>query len=183
MFVTVGFLEGKPFEVFVHMGKVGTDARANAEEVGRLVSLCLRSGVSASDVIGQLTGIHGSQPIWSMGEKVTGIGDAVAKALRRATIRTELKVHRTHRGWHKWMGGLDRPDGHTIDSFAYGLGKEVEHRRRHAHLFMWNERQKMIVDGWASGWVGEARDKFLVSLEAAYDAMVGAFLDGSKWPK
>ena len=49
--------KGQPFEVFVTLGKAGGSAMADAEAMGRLISLALRSGIPLDSVIRQLRGI------------------------------------------------------------------------------------------------------------------------------
>ena len=48
MFVNINEDEkGQPFEVFINLGKAGGSAMADAEAMGRMISLALRSGHSA----------------------------------------------------------------------------------------------------------------------------------------
>ncbi|MBC7362192.1 MAG: adenosylcobalamin-dependent ribonucleoside-diphosphate reductase [Candidatus Aminicenantes bacterium] len=83
LYVTITFLDGKPFEVFTSIGKSGYSTMADAEAIGRLISLALRSGVDPKEVILQLKGIGGSEPIFTEGGLVQSIPDAVAKVLER----------------------------------------------------------------------------------------------------
>ena len=69
--------------MFIHIGHSGSDVRAEAEEVGRLVSLCLRGGLPLKEIVNQLKDIKGADPVWWNGRQVTGIGDAVAKVLEK----------------------------------------------------------------------------------------------------
>src|SRR5438270_964136 len=58
MFVNITEDEkGQPFEVFVTLGKAGGSAMADAEAMGRLISLALRSGIPLMEVHKQLRGI------------------------------------------------------------------------------------------------------------------------------
>ena len=58
--------DGNIFEVFVNVGRAGTDITADAEAMGRLISLAFRipsfysSDRIAQNVVDQLTGIGGS---------------------------------------------------------------------------------------------------------------------------
>ncbi|MEK7775073.1 MAG: vitamin B12-dependent ribonucleotide reductase, partial [Candidatus Zixiibacteriota bacterium] len=65
LYVTVNSLEGKPFEVFAHIGHSGYTTMADTEGICRLISLALRSGVPVEQIIKQLRGIGGSSPSFS----------------------------------------------------------------------------------------------------------------------
>ena len=82
LYVTVNTFEGKPFEVFVQIGKSGYTAMADAEAIGRLASLGLRAGISPSQIVNQLEGIGGASPVFSEGKLVMSIPDAVAAVLK-----------------------------------------------------------------------------------------------------
>ena len=83
LYVTITFYEGRPFEVFASIGKSGYSTMADAEAIGRLISLCLRSGIDPKEVINQLKGIGGSEPIFHHGHLVQSIPDAIAQVLER----------------------------------------------------------------------------------------------------
>jgi ribonucleoside-diphosphate reductase alpha chain len=83
LYVTITFLDNKPFEVFTSIGKSGYSTMADAEAIGRLISLALRSGVDPKEVILQLKGIGGSEPVFTEGGLIQSIPDAVAKVLER----------------------------------------------------------------------------------------------------
>jgi ribonucleoside-diphosphate reductase alpha chain len=78
---------GEPFEVFLNVGKVGSDTAAVAEAIGRLISLVLRvpSPLSATDrlqqVVRQLKGIGGGRPLGFGPDKVRSLPDGVAQVL------------------------------------------------------------------------------------------------------
>jgi ribonucleoside-diphosphate reductase alpha chain len=87
-FVTVNDTpSGHPFEVFVQVGKAGSDTMAVAEALGRLVSLVLRlpSPLSArrrlEEVINQLSRIGGGQPTGFGAAKILSLPDALARTL------------------------------------------------------------------------------------------------------
>ena len=87
-FVTVNdTIAGEPFEVFVQVGKGGSDTMAVAEALGRLISLVLRlpSPLSArrrlEEVINQLSRIGGGQPTGFGLAKVLSLPDALARVL------------------------------------------------------------------------------------------------------
>ncbi len=83
LYVTISYLNQKPFEVFTSIGKSGYTTMADAEALGRLISLSLRSGVDPKEVISQLKGIGGSEPIFTEGGLVQSLPDAIAKVLER----------------------------------------------------------------------------------------------------
>jgi ribonucleoside-diphosphate reductase alpha chain len=51
LYVTVTEYDGRPFEVFATIGKSGRSTTAKTEAIGRLVSLCLRSGVTVDNIV------------------------------------------------------------------------------------------------------------------------------------
>jgi ribonucleoside-diphosphate reductase alpha chain len=83
LYVTISFFNQKPFEVFASIGKSGYTTMADAEAIGRLVSLALRSGVDPKELVAQLKGIGGAEPIFTDGGLVHSIPDAIAKVLER----------------------------------------------------------------------------------------------------
>ena len=83
LYVTITFYNGKPFEVFTSIGKSGYSTMADAEALGRLISMALRSGVEPQEVIYQIKGIGGADPIFTEGGLVQSIPDAIAKVLER----------------------------------------------------------------------------------------------------
>ncbi|PWB74761.1 ribonucleotide-diphosphate reductase subunit alpha, partial [candidate division GN15 bacterium] len=83
LYVTVNIKDGRPFEVFAHIGKSGYTTMADTEAICRLVSLTLRSGVAVGQVIKQLRGIGGSSQVYSSGARVFSIPDAIAQILNR----------------------------------------------------------------------------------------------------
>ncbi|GBD11487.1 Vitamin B12-dependent ribonucleoside-diphosphate reductase [bacterium HR23] len=84
MYVTINTDEaGKPFEVFVALGKAGGCDSAQLEAIARLVSLALRSGVDPQAIVEQLRGIT-CCPSWDGGVLVKSAPDALALALGRA---------------------------------------------------------------------------------------------------
>jgi ribonucleoside-diphosphate reductase alpha chain len=80
---------GEPFEVFVNLGKAGSDLAADAEAIGRLISLIQRlpSSFDANErlerVVEELGGIGGSRTIGFGSERVRSLPDGIAQALRQ----------------------------------------------------------------------------------------------------
>lgn len=85
LYITVSFFMGAPFEVFCSIGKSGYSTMADAEAIGRLASLALRSGISTAEVVSQLKGIGGSEPTFHNGALIQSIPDAIALALEKHT--------------------------------------------------------------------------------------------------
>lgn len=85
LYITITYFNGKPFEVFCSIGKSGYSTMADAEAIGRLTSLALRSGIAPEEVVSQLKGIGGSEPTFHNGHLVQSIPDAVAHVLERYT--------------------------------------------------------------------------------------------------
>ena len=84
MYVTINEDDqGRPFEVFCTLGKAGGAAMADAEAIGRLVSLALRSGIPISRVKDQLRGISCDRAVGVGPNKVLSVPDAVGQAIER----------------------------------------------------------------------------------------------------
>ena len=72
---------GQPFEVFVTLGKAGGSAMADAEAMGRLISLALRSGIPLMEIHKQLRGISSDRAVGLGPNKVLSVPDAIGIAL------------------------------------------------------------------------------------------------------
>jgi len=79
--------DGEPFEVFVSVGKAGSDTMAVAEAMGRLISLILRLPSPLSprrrveEIVGQLSGIGGGRPLGFGPRRVLSLPDGIARVL------------------------------------------------------------------------------------------------------
>ncbi len=93
---------GRPFEVFINVGKAGTDVSALSEGLGRLVSGWLRvpgaSENAVTEIISQLAGIGGSRSVGFGKNKVSSIPDAVAKVLSEELGYSLLTNHSNGNG-------------------------------------------------------------------------------------
>jgi len=87
LYLTVNEVDGKPFEVFATIGKSGRSVTAKAEAIGRLVSLALRSGVDVADIVGQLKGIGGENPVFQKKGLLLSIPDAVSWVLENRYLQ------------------------------------------------------------------------------------------------
>ena len=84
LYVTINEDEGgRPFEVFCTLGKAGGAATADAEAVGRLISLALRSGIPVSAVKDQLRGVSSDRAVGVGPNKVLSLPDAIGQAIER----------------------------------------------------------------------------------------------------
>src|SRR5690606_8353622 len=83
-YITINDLDEVPSEIFLIVGKAGSDVFAMAEALGRVCSLFLRYGDHGNKVqllIKHLKGIGGTGAIGFGQHRVESIADAVAKAL------------------------------------------------------------------------------------------------------
>jgi ribonucleoside-diphosphate reductase alpha chain len=96
LYVTVNKDENNQIkEVFINIGKSGGDEKADAEAIGRLISIYLQSGGDIETVIEQLEGIKGSETFWDQGIALHSIPDAVSKALMiiyKGQYKEDIKV-------------------------------------------------------------------------------------------
>jgi len=92
LYITVTQLSGKPFEVFCSIGKSGYSTMADAEAIGRLTSLALRSGIPAEEIVAQLKGIGGSEPTFHNGALIQSIPDAISHVLEKETGRVHVNM-------------------------------------------------------------------------------------------
>jgi len=91
-FITVNHTDQSPqdpFEVFVRLGKAGSDLEADAEALGRLISLILRLASPISriervqEIIDQLDLIGGARSIGFGPARVRSLADGIARVLTR----------------------------------------------------------------------------------------------------
>jgi ribonucleoside-diphosphate reductase alpha chain len=84
LYVTINEDEqGRPFEVFCTLGKAGGAAMADAEAIGRLISLALRSGIPITALRDQLRGISCDRAVGLGPNKVLSAPDAIGQAIER----------------------------------------------------------------------------------------------------
>ncbi len=89
-FITINTNGGnppEPLEVFINVGKAGTDVYAMAEGLGRMISLALRFSSHLSveerikEIVNQLQGIGGARTLGFGKEKIRSLPDAVSKVI------------------------------------------------------------------------------------------------------
>jgi ribonucleoside-diphosphate reductase alpha chain len=125
LYVTINEDEtGRPFEVFCTLGKAGGAAMADAEAIGRLISLALRSGIPITAVRDQLRGISCDRAVGFGTRKVLSAPDAIGQAIEyylqeKEGIQEELPIlnspatseaHAAAPGYTSSGGGFSRPD-------------------------------------------------------------------------
>ncbi len=91
LYLTANMDNGILKEVFVTLGKSGGDEKADAEALGRLISLYLQHGGDINSVISTLKGIKGKYVSWDEGTQLQSIPDAIAKALELLTLNHVVK--------------------------------------------------------------------------------------------
>lgn len=101
-FVTINTTEnGEPLEVFINVGKAGTDAFAMAEGFGRVISMALRfsSNLSPTErirvIVRQLQDIGGARAMGFGKDRVKSLPDAIAKVL---AMHFQVNGYAHHKG-------------------------------------------------------------------------------------
>ncbi|MCS7001576.1 MAG: vitamin B12-dependent ribonucleotide reductase [Dehalococcoidia bacterium] len=124
--VTLNSDEEGLLEVFVNVGKAGSDIAALAEAVGRLVSLVLRApgplspAARAREIVEQLRGIGGSRAVGLGVGQLRSLPDAVARALELHLMELEEGVAPVAEARAVAMAGVN---GHGES--RGGLGRRV----------------------------------------------------------
>jgi ribonucleoside-diphosphate reductase alpha chain len=132
-FITVNETEDlEPFEVFVQVGKGGSDTMAVAEALGRLISLTLRLPSPMSpqrrleEVISQLSRIGGAQPLGFGKGKVLSLPDALARTLAEHTGQLKATSEgppMARAGGHRRIGDLCKECGQATFVYEEGCKK------------------------------------------------------------
>jgi ribonucleoside-diphosphate reductase alpha chain len=123
--------EHEPFEVFVQVGKGGSDTMAVAEALGRLISLILRlpSPLSAQrrleEVISQLSRIGGGQPTGFGPTKILSLPDALSRTLAEhiGEVKPGLEAPAVAVEARKQIGDLCKECGQATFIYEEGCKK------------------------------------------------------------
>jgi ribonucleoside-diphosphate reductase alpha chain len=89
---------GEPFEVFLNVGKAGSDVAAVAEALGRLMSYILRMPSPLpprerlQQIVYQLGGIGGGRPLGFGPQRVRSLPDAIAQVLSQYLNESEAET-------------------------------------------------------------------------------------------
>ena len=82
LYITANFDAVSIREVFINLGKTGTEEKSYTEAIGRLLSKYLQQGGSVEEAVASLKGIKSSSAIsWDNGMKIYSVPDAIGKAL------------------------------------------------------------------------------------------------------
>ncbi len=82
MYLTANFDSTSIREVFINLGKTGSEEKSYAEAIGRLISKYLQQGGDVREVIDSLKGIRANSSIgWDHGMKIYSVPDAIAKSI------------------------------------------------------------------------------------------------------
>ena len=94
-YITINEDGSGPFEVFVNVGKAGSEVAAEAEAIGRLVSYILRmpSNIPPEDrlhgIISQLKGIGSGRPLGFGKNRVMSLPDGIAQVFSDFIVAEE----------------------------------------------------------------------------------------------
>lgn len=128
-FITINKSEdGRPLEVFLNVGKAGSDVAALAEGLGRLLSGWLRMPKTGLDIVReiivQLAGIGGSKSIGFGKNRVTSLPDAVAKVLAEEFGFT-VKQNGTNGSEELVEGTSDNSSQESVESTTVSANSKV----------------------------------------------------------
>ena len=88
--MTLNFDGSKPFEVFITLGKSGSELKAMTEALSRVISIGLRSGCGLEDFIDTLKGLSGKE-YWMLDSDenyiTRSLPDAIALLLEKLIAR------------------------------------------------------------------------------------------------
>ena len=84
LYLTADFEGDRIREVFINLGKAGSEEKSYAEALGRLISKYLQLGGDIKEVIDSLKGIRSTSVMWEHGLRIYSVPDAIAKALEIA---------------------------------------------------------------------------------------------------
>ncbi|MGO4545730.1 adenosylcobalamin-dependent ribonucleoside-diphosphate reductase [Paenibacillus sp. 2TAB23] len=124
-YITINDLNGTPGEIFLNVGKAGSDVFAMAEALGRVCSLFLRYGDHGNKVkllVKHLKGIGGSGAIGFGANRVESIADAVAKALELHAESGEETAAAAHIPLEKAVSKANLPTAASLRDLCPSCG-------------------------------------------------------------
>jgi ribonucleoside-diphosphate reductase alpha chain len=143
-FVTINVdKDGDPLELFVNVGKAGSDVTAMAEAIGRTISTSLRfrSQLSAKErakeIAMQLAGIGGRRSVGFGKNKILSLPDAIAYALsNHFNFRVNGFVPEQNGEFivNGSGNGLTETNGSSTNGHSNGIVKEADDISAHINL-------------------------------------------------
>jgi len=101
LYVTLNFDGIEPFEIFISIGKSGSELKAMTEALSRVISIGLRSGCKLEDFIDTLKGLSGKE-YWMLGfdddHIARSLPDAIAVMMDKLIERGEVIKTTLHEG-------------------------------------------------------------------------------------
>lgn len=122
---------GQPFEVFLQVGKAGSDTAAVTEALGRLISLVLRlpSPLSPAErlqeVVEQLSGIGGGRQLGFGRNRVRSLPDAISQVLSEFLGGMEVANSAAHAEFVAPPAAMPVPAAHVAVAAGPGAGGAV----------------------------------------------------------
>ena len=156
-FITINHDTNKePFEVFITVGKSGSDVAAMADALGRMISLNLRLNGQLSSrerikqVVAQLIGIGGARSVGFGESKVRSLPDAIAKVLSK---HFEFRVNGIVEDKLKNGNGLSNghSNGLSLTLTADGVEKKGEEIVKLEQLVLQPQESTAQAEGPATG--------------------------------
>ena len=145
--------QGNPFEVFIMVGKAGSDLQADAEGLGRMISLQLRTTAPANRmemlrlVVGQLSGIGGARTAGMGPQRIRSLPDVVASVLNQQFFEQEeprqldLPIHAESQAVTECATATQLPHLRArCNKFRKPQDMKVRRRRRRNDIQRWERR-------------------------------------------
>ncbi|WP_245948141.1 adenosylcobalamin-dependent ribonucleoside-diphosphate reductase [Paenibacillus sambharensis] len=129
-YITINDIDGTPGEIFLNVGKAGSDVFAMAEALGRVCSLFLRYGDHGNKVnllIKHLKGIGGTGAIGFGANRVESIADAVAKSLEQHISETNGDPVSPHAETAPIAATVEMPDEVEEQASSYVIPASADH--------------------------------------------------------
>lgn len=89
LYVTVNRDNGNIIEIFATLGKAGGCAKAQGEAITRALTLGLKYGVPAEEIVKQFDNIRCPSPALDDGIQIQSCADAIAKVLKKELEKDE----------------------------------------------------------------------------------------------
>ena len=106
IYITLNFDGNDPFEIFITVGKSGSELKAMTEALSRAISIGLRSGSKLEDFIDTLKGLSGKE-YWMFGFDETHVARSIPDAI---AVLLEKLVERGDVGLPGHEGGAPCPE-------------------------------------------------------------------------